>query len=95
MNSEELLEYLTDKGICYGQIYLLIKVETAEENVDNLALIRWYDFKSTKNQYHYGCSRLKLTELYNIVNIEAIKNNIHIISCFDKTNDFLVNKYIF
>ncbi|KAF0525175.1 zn-finger domain-containing protein [Gigaspora margarita] len=73
MNPEELLEYLTDKGICYGQIYLLIKVETAKENVDNLTLIQWYDFKSTKNQYHYGCSRLKLMELYNIVNVEAIK----------------------
>ncbi|KAF0430077.1 hypothetical protein F8M41_005574 [Gigaspora margarita] len=95
MNPEELLEYLTDKGICYGQIYLLIKVETAEGNVDNLTLIRWYDFKSTKNQYHYECPRLKLMELFNIVNIEAIKNNIHIIPCFDKTNDFLVNKYIF
>ena len=59
--------------------------------MDNLALIRWYDFKSTKNQYHYGCPRLKLTELYNIVN-EAIKNNVYIIPCFDKTNDYLVNK---
>ncbi|KAF0528486.1 hypothetical protein F8M41_013112 [Gigaspora margarita] len=49
MNPEELLEYLTDKKICYGQIYLLIKVETAKENVDNLLLIQWYDFKSTKN----------------------------------------------
>ncbi|KAF0540929.1 hypothetical protein F8M41_006029 [Gigaspora margarita] len=49
MNPEELLEYLTDEGICYGQIYLLIKVETAKGNVDNLALIWWYDFKSTKN----------------------------------------------
>ena len=63
--------------------------------MDNLALIRWYDFKSTKNQYHYGCPRLKLTKLYNIVNIESIKNNIHIIPRFDKTNDYLVNKYIF
>ncbi|KAF0502914.1 hypothetical protein F8M41_019766 [Gigaspora margarita] len=95
MNPKELLEYLTNEGICYGQIYLLIKVETAKGNVDNLALIQWYNFKSTKNQYHYGCSKLKLTKLYNIVNIEAIKNNIHIISHFDKINDFLVNKYIF
>ena len=63
--------------------------------MDNLALIRWYDFKSKRNQYYYGCPRLKLTELYNIVNVEAIKNNVHIIPHFDKTNDYLVNKYIF
>ncbi|KAF0435639.1 zn-finger domain-containing protein [Gigaspora margarita] len=40
INPKKLLEYLTDEGICYRQIYLLIKVETAEENVDNLALIQ-------------------------------------------------------
>ncbi|KAF0560707.1 zn-finger domain-containing protein [Gigaspora margarita] len=121
INPEELLEYLTNEGIIYGQIYLLIKVETAEGNMDNFTLIRWYDFKSTKNQYYYGCPRLKLTELYNIVimdllytlhyysevpvikcyrkgnivNIEAIQNNVHIIPRFDKTNNYLVNKYIF
>ncbi|KAF0450139.1 zn-finger domain-containing protein [Gigaspora margarita] len=70
MNSEELIEYLTDEGICYRQIYLLIKVETTEGNVNNLALIHWYDFKSTKNQYYYGYPKLKLTELYNIVNVK-------------------------
>ncbi|KAF0490591.1 zn-finger domain-containing protein [Gigaspora margarita] len=87
INPEELLEYLTYEGICYG----LWTVETAKGNVDNLILIQWYDFKSTKNQYYYECPRLKLMELYNIVNIEAIKNNIHIIPCFDKTNNFLNN----
>ena len=45
--------------------------------MDNLVLIQWYNFKSTKNQYQYGCPRLKLMELYNIVNVEAIKNNIY------------------
>ncbi|KAF0443230.1 zn-finger domain-containing protein [Gigaspora margarita] len=76
-------------------IYLLLNAETTEENALNLALIWWYDFKSTNDSYYYGCPRLKKTELYNIVNIEAIKNHVHIIPCFDKSNDYLVNKYIF
>jgi len=33
--------------------------------------------------------------LNNIVDIEAIKNHVHIIPRFDKSNDYLVNKYIF
>ena len=77
------------------QIYLLIKVETTKENADNLALIRWYDFKYKNNPYYYGCSRLKETELFNIIDIESIKNHVHIIPRFDKNNDYLVNKYIF
>ncbi|KAF0427063.1 zn-finger domain-containing protein [Gigaspora margarita] len=90
MNSEVLLEYLLDDGICYGQIYLLLNVETTEESMLNLALIQWYDFKSTNDPYYYGCSRLKKTKLYNIIDIEAIKNHVHIIPCFDKSNDYLV-----
>ncbi|KAF0461432.1 hypothetical protein F8M41_000425 [Gigaspora margarita] len=54
MNSEELLEYLSNDRICYGQ---------------------WYDFKSTNDPYYYECSRLKKTELYNIIDIEAIKKS--------------------
>lgn len=61
----------------------------------NLALIQWYDFKSQKNPYYYGCPRLQLTELFNVIDIEAIRNQVHVIPRFDKTNEYLVNKYIF
>ena len=61
----------------------------------NLVLIQQYNFKSTNDPYYYGCPRLKKTELYNIVDIEAIKNHVHIIPRFDKSNDYLVNKYLF
>ena len=71
-----------------------MKIES-NKKILNLALIQWYDFKSKKNPYYYGCSRLQLTELFNIIDIEAIKNQVHIIPRFDKTNDYLVNKYIF
>jgi hypothetical protein len=67
----------------------------SNKKILNLALIQWYDFKSKKNPYYYGCPRLQLTELFNIIDIEAIKNQVHIIPRFDKTNDYLVNKYIF
>ena len=94
MNFEELSEYLSDQGICYGQVCLLAKIEL-EAKIFNLALIQWYDFKSKKTPFYYGCPRLQLTEIYNIIDIEAIKDNVHIIPRFDKDNNYLVNKYIF
>ncbi|KAF0457167.1 zn-finger domain-containing protein [Gigaspora margarita] len=94
INFEKLSEYLSDHGICYEQICLLAKIEL-EAKIFNLALIQWYDFKSKKTLFYYRCSRLQLTKIYNIINIEAIKDNVHIISRFDKNNNYLVNKYIF
>lgn len=73
----------------------MIKLESSNEVLkNNLALIQWYDFKSKKYPYYYGCPRLELTELFNIIDIEAIRNNVHIILWFDKNNDYLVNKYV-
>ncbi|KAF0386003.1 zn-finger domain-containing protein [Gigaspora margarita] len=93
------LYYLTNKQNIEDQIlkmiYLLLNVETTKESVLNLALIWWYDFKSTNDPYYYRCPRFKKTELYNIIDIEAIKNHVHIIPRFNKSNDYLVNKYIF
>ena len=60
-----------------------------------LALIQWYDFKSEKTPYKYECTYIKLTEIFNIVNIEAIYDIVHIIPHFDKENEYLVNKFIF
>ena len=59
----------------------------------NLALIQWYDFKSKKNPYLYGCPYLKLVELYNFVAIESIQGVVHIIPRFDKKNEYFVNKF--
>jgi hypothetical protein len=61
----------------------------------NLALVQWYDFKSKKHPYLYGCPHLKLVELYNFVTIESIEGVVHIVPRFDKKNEYFVNKYIF
>jgi hypothetical protein len=79
--------------IYYLQTLLLAEVLTVPPL--NLALIQWYDFKSKKYPYLYGCPHLKLVELYNFVTIESIEGVVHIIPRFDKTNEYLVNKYIF
>ncbi|GET49971.1 hypothetical protein GLOIN_2v1824038 [Rhizophagus irregularis DAOM 181602=DAOM 197198] len=72
----------SDKGLCYGQALLLAEVLT--DPPLNLALIQWYDFKSKRNPYLYGCPHLKLIELYNFVAIESIHGVVHIVPRFDK-----------
>ena len=72
---------------------MLIKIQI--EPSLNLALIQWYDFKSQKNLYVYGCPHLELKNLYQFVVIEAIQNVIHVVSRFGKANEYFVNKFIF
>lgn len=57
---------------------MLAKIEL-KAKIFNLALIQWYDFKSKKNPFYYRCPRLQLTELYNIINIKTIKDNIYMV----------------
>jgi hypothetical protein len=61
----------------------------------NLALIQWYDFKSKKYPYKYGCPHLRLKELFHFISIEAIRGIVHIVPRFGKDNEYFVNKYIF
>ena len=72
---------------------MLVKVLT--DTLLNLALIQWYDFKSKRNLYLYGCPHLKLVELYNFVAIESIHSVVHIVPRFNQMNEYFVNKYIF
>ena len=58
-------------------------------------MIQWYDFKLANNPYLYGCPHLKIIEFYNLIEIEAIENNVHIISRFEKNNNYLVNRFFF
>ena len=58
-------------------------------------LVQWYDFKSQKIPFVYKCSLLKLVDIYNIIEIEAIEDIVHIVPRFDKINKFFVNKYIY
>ena len=60
-----------------------------------LALVQWYNFKSKNTPLVYGCPWLKLSKLYNFIEIEAIEDIIHVVPRFDKTNQYFVNKYLF
>jgi hypothetical protein len=57
--------------------------------------VQWYDFKYANTPFVYGCPLLRLTELYNFIEIEAIEDIVHIVPRFGKNNEYFVNKYIF
>ncbi|RHZ87318.1 hypothetical protein Glove_37g146 [Diversispora epigaea] len=95
INDEELFEYQSNNGICYAQTLLITEVFLKKEKSLHLALVQWYDFISKRTPFVYGCPLLKLTEVYNFIEIEAIEDIVHIVPRFDKTNEYLVNKYLF
>jgi hypothetical protein len=59
-----------------------------------LALVRWYDIKTTEPEL-YGCPQLIYTEEYNTIPIGSISAEVHIVPRFGKENCFLLNKYMF
>ncbi len=74
----------------------MVKIDLEDQNAPlNLALVQWYDFKFQDLPYVHECSLLKLTEIYNIIDIEAIQDIVHIVPRFDKRNEYFVNKFIF
>ena len=71
---------------------LLFKLTNSNYLNENLALIQWYDFKYTndpKRFYKYECPYLKLIKNYNIIDINAIVSNVHIIPHHNHQNAFL------
>ena len=74
----------------------MVKIDIKEQNIlINLALIQWYDFKHKNKPYVYECFQLKLIEIYNFIKIKAIQDIVHIIPCFNSSNEYFVNKFIF
>ena len=57
-----------------------------------LSLKNLFDFKSASLPFKYGYPHVKLIELYNFVAIESIRDVIHIIPRFGKSNEYFVNK---
>ncbi|RHZ85509.1 hypothetical protein Glove_65g9 [Diversispora epigaea] len=95
MDNAELFEYQSDNGTCYAQTLLITEVILPNKSPFHLALVQWYDFKSKKTPFVYDCPLLKLVEIYNFIEIEAIEEIVHIVPRFDTKDEYFVNKFIF
>ncbi|RHZ47342.1 hypothetical protein Glove_585g29 [Diversispora epigaea] len=95
MNADEIFEYTSDNGVCFAQVLLITEIIMNYEEPMHLALVQWYDFTSSINPYLYECPLLEKTNIFNLIEIEAINDIIHIIPRFIDNNEFLVNKFLF
>jgi hypothetical protein len=80
--------------IFYKQVLLITEIIVNEEPM-HLALVQWYNFKSSENPFLYECPLLKKINKFNLIEIEAINDTIHIIPRFKDNTEFLVNKFLF
>ncbi|RHZ76837.1 hypothetical protein Glove_188g59 [Diversispora epigaea] len=95
MNADEIFEYTSDNGVCFAQVLLITEIIMNYEEPMHLALVQWYDFTSSVNPYLYECPLLEKTNIFNLIEIEAINDIIHSIPRFINNNEFLVNKFLF
>ncbi|RHZ83024.1 hypothetical protein Glove_100g36 [Diversispora epigaea] len=95
MNADEIFEYTSDNDVCFAQVLLITEIIMNYEEPMHLALVQWYDFTSSVNPYLYECPLLEKTNIFNLIEIEAINDIIHIIPRFIDNNEFLVNKFLF
>ncbi|RHZ50884.1 hypothetical protein Glove_490g71 [Diversispora epigaea] len=95
MNADEIFEYTSDNGVCFAQVLLITEIIMNYEEPMHLALVQWYDFTLSVNPYLYECPLLEKTNIFNLIEIEAINDIIHIIPRFIDNNEFLVNKFLF
>ncbi|RHZ69835.1 hypothetical protein Glove_277g1 [Diversispora epigaea] len=80
MDDAELFEYQSNNGT------LILP----NKSLFHLALVQWYDFKSKKTPFVYDCPLLKLVEIYNFIEIEAIEEIVHIVPRFDTKDEYFI-----
>ncbi|RHZ51697.1 hypothetical protein Glove_475g37 [Diversispora epigaea] len=68
---------------------LITEIRLPNKSPMHLALVQWYDFIE-ETPFVYGCPLLRLVEVYNFIEIEAIEDTIHVVPRFDKNNEYFV-----
>ncbi|PKK56601.1 hypothetical protein RhiirC2_799672 [Rhizophagus irregularis] len=92
MNEEEAEKYNTIDGIL-----MLFGLKIPGHDEQELALVHWYDFKynDLHRLFKYDCPYVKRIPMFTVIAIESIIEPVHIIPCFNKTNEYFVNYFIF
>ncbi|CAB4383195.1 unnamed protein product [Rhizophagus irregularis] len=97
MHSEEVENYITQDGMCFGKVLMLCSVNISSSNYDtfDLALVQWYDYKDARELEKYGCPWLIQTSQYEFIPVESGVEPVHIIQRFIKNDEFFVNIFMF
>jgi hypothetical protein len=98
MNEEEVDDYRTDQGVCFGKVLMLVNIEIeGYHSIFDVALVQWYDFRydDEDRRFKFGCPLVKLVNDYDFIPVESIVELVHIVPRFDKSNEYFVNYFIF
>ena len=73
---------------------MLVNVKIKEYSTFNVALVQWYDFRYNDENKH-GCPLVKLVNVYDFIPVESIIELVHVVSRYDKKNEYYINYFIF
>ncbi|CAG8700474.1 38379_t:CDS:2 [Gigaspora margarita] len=87
--------YSEEKELCFGKVLLLLQL-TYNNATYPLILVQWYDFKyqDSRRHYKYDNPYIKLLEEFNLVPLNFLQHEVHIIPRFGHTNSYYVNNYV-
>ena len=76
---------------------MLFSLKIPGHEVQELALVHWYDFKySDPNRLlKYDCPLMKAIPMFTTIAVDSIVEPVHVISRFEKINEYLINMFIF
>jgi hypothetical protein len=76
---------------------MLFSLKIPGHKEQELALVQWYDFKynDSSRLLKYDCQYMKIIQMFTIIAIDSIIELVHVISCFEKSNECFINMFIF
>ncbi|EXX77681.1 hypothetical protein RirG_021600 [Rhizophagus irregularis DAOM 197198w] len=90
------IDYLTDDGLCYGKILMLVEVSLFPNHPPlSLALIHWYDYYSKRFPIMYEYPHMKFVNHYDLIPFDSIAGLAYVVKRFDYENEYFVNKFLF
>jgi hypothetical protein len=68
---------------------------SSSNDILDLALVQWYDFKYARELDKYECPWLIQTSQYEFIPVESGVEPVHIIPRFIENDEFFVNVFMF
>jgi hypothetical protein len=68
---------------------------STSNNMLDLALVQWYDYKDECEPEKYECPWLIQTSQYEFIPVESGVEPVHIIPRFEKNDEYFVNVFMF
>ena len=74
----------------------IIFEEDSEFQNLQLVMVQWYDYAEVaqKKRHRLGCPYMKLLNSFDIIPLESVIRNVHVVPDFNKDNRYFINNYV-